>query len=225
VRFSLTLYPNGTFDIKFGGYEDYNYHNEPYARYGWSSGTGEGFLSVIGDNLNLAPDRCARYAPAPAWLGMSGANVTAAPATSVTNDVMVSVADGDGHEALRRFRLVVLSDGSLTGYYAWAAVNGLGGPEEATDGQPNLVRYVFDKPSGDCNPFTDISLVDGKPVVRTLAPVNTEGVTIKVLSTTDLADWSHAEELELSVDPDGGLLLEHDTSDPARFYRLQAEEQ
>ena len=138
----------------------------------------------------------------------------------------MAVADGDGRQALRRFRLVVLSDGSLTGYAAWAAVNGLGAADETTDGQPNLIRYVFDRPSGDCNPFTGISLnAQGKPVVRTLAPVNTEGVTIKVLSTTDLGDWSQAVELELSVDPDGGLLLEHDTDDPARFYRLKAKEE
>ena len=58
VRFSLTLYPSGEFDFKYGGEEGYNYHAEPYARYGYSTGTGEGFLAVIGDTLAAgAPDR------------------------------------------------------------------------------------------------------------------------------------------------------------------------
>ena len=225
VSFSLTLYPNGTFDIKFGGSEGYNYHSEPYARYGWSSGTGEGFLSVIGDTLAAgAPDRSARYAPAPAWLRMNGANVTAAPAVSVTNDVMVSVADDAGREAFRRFRLVVLSDGALTGYAAWAAVNGLGAADEVTEGVPNLIRYVFDRPSGDCNPFTGISFnAAGKPVVQTLVPVNTEGVTVKVLSSTSLDDWSQAEWKLLTIQS-GGTLVFEDDDDPARFYKLRVEE-
>ena len=97
--------------------------------------------------------------------------------------------------------------------------------EQVTDGQPNLVRYVFDRPSGECNPFTGISFdAAGHPVVQTLVPVNDEGVTVKVLSTTDLADWSNAEWQTLTVQSGGTLVFEDDT-DPARFYRLEAAEE
>ena len=236
VRFSLTLYPSGEFDFKYGGEEGYNYHAEPYARYGYSTGDGEGFLAVIGDTLAAgAPDRCIRYAPAPAWLaartdqsaapapGVAAGVISATPPATTTNEIVVAVADDDGRASYRRFRLIVNSSGSLTGYAAWAALNGLGGPDEVTDGQPNLIRYAFNVPRGAFSPFTGISFnASGKPVVTLLPLVNTDGVTVKVLSTTDLTDWSNPEVRTLTISDNGTLIFDHAT-DPQRFYRLKAE--
>ena len=108
------------------------------------------------------------------------------------------------------------------GYASWAAQNGLGAADAVTDGQPNLVRYVFDRPTGAFSPFTGISFQSGKPVVTLLPLVNTDGVTMKVLSTTNLTDWTSAEERTLTVDDNGRLTFDHE-SDPQRFYKLKAE--
>ncbi len=109
-------------------------------------------------------------------------------------------------------------------YAAWAAQNGLGGPEDVTDGQPNLIRYVFNRPTGAFSPFTGISFnAGGKPVVTLLPLVNTDGVTVKVLSTTNLADWTHAEEVEIRGGGAGEIVFQNHDED-TRFYRVKAEE-
>ena len=235
--FSLTLYPNGEFDFKYG--DDYgtpyDTNNEPYARYGWSSGTGEGFLALVGGSLAGAPDRCIRYAPAPAWLsartdqsaapapGVAAGVISATPPATTNSEIVVAVKDDDGRASYRRFRLIVNSSGSLTGYAAWAALNGLGAADAVTDGQPNLIRYAFNVPSGAFSPFTGISFnASGKPVVTLRPLVNTDGVTVKVLSTTDLTDWSNPEVWTLTISDNGTLIFDHAT-DPQRFYRLKAE--
>jgi len=151
------------------------------------------------------------------------------PPASTTNEIVVSVADDDGRASYRRFRLVVTADGSLVGYNAWAAENGLGtdSEEDVTDGQPNLLRYAFDKPTGDFSPITGISFdANGKPVVNVL-PLSAaaEGyVTVKVLSTTDLSDWSNAEEVELRVGGNGEIVFP-DHGEDTRFYRVKAVEE
>ena len=49
--------------------------------------------------------------------------------------------------------------------------------------------------------------------------------SLKVLSSTDLADWSQADELSFTdFGPNGELVFEHDTNDPVRFYRFKVEE-
>ena len=240
--FSLTLYPNGEFDFKYG--DDYgtpyDTNNEPYARYGWSSGTGEGFLTLVGGSLAGAPDRCIRYAPAPAWLsartdqsaapapGVAAGVLSAMPPVSTNNEIVVAVKDDDGRSSYRRFRLVVTTDGSLTGYNAWAAVNGLGADsqEDVTEGQPNLIRYAFDKPTGAFSPITGVAFdASGKPVVS-LLPLNADAegyVKVKVLSTTNLTDWAHAEEVDVSFNGNGEIVFPDDDED-ARFYRVKAKE-
>ena len=76
------------------------------------------------------------------------------------------------------------------------------------------------------SPITNITFTAaGKPVVS-LLPLNAAAVdfvTVKVLSTTDLSDWSNAEEVELRVDSNGEIAFpDHDEA--ARFYRVAAEE-
>ena len=109
-------------------------------------------------------------------------------------------------------------------YSTWAAKNHLGAADDVTAGQYNLFRYVFNMPTNACNPFVGISFTaENRPVIQTLAPVNTNGVTIKVLSSTNLTDWAQAEWKLLTIQSGGELVFEDDTED-ARFYRLKVEE-
>ena len=118
-----------------------------------------------------------------------------------------------------------------SGYAAWAAENGLGAADAVTDGQPNLIRYVFDRPSGVFSPFTDFDCVDGKLVFSLLPCKNTGGLTIAVISSTNLADWSNAEEFPFQAGSSLPLLVggirftfHHADEAPQRFYRLKVEE-
>ena len=114
----------------------------------------------------------------------------------------------------------------ITGYAAWAALNGLGAADAVTDGQPNLIRYVFGRPSGDFSPFTGISFMDGNPVLwfQSFNP-DVSGVSLSILSTTNLLDWTHAEVFGPIAPPFefGALILQHGTTSPQRFYRLKVE--
>ena len=86
-----------------------------------------------------------------------------------------------------------------------------------------LIRYAFDKPSGEFAAITNVYMnAAGRPVVQARVPENTEGVTLKVLSSGDLQDWSKAGWKVLTVESGGTLVFEDDT-DPQRFYRLKAE--
>ncbi len=108
-------------------------------------------------------------------------------------------------------------------YDTWAAANGLGGAEEVTAGVANAFRYVFDIPSAEFSPISSIGLNSSGQVVLTLPEiVNTDGVTLKVLSTTDLSDWSSSSVSERSVTVGSNGTLTFDDADPARFYRLKA---
>ena len=123
------------------------------------------------------------------------------------------------------YGITISVPGYGTPYDTWAATNGLAAADAVTDGTPNLIRYVFNCPTNACNPFAEISFVNGKPVVKTLAPVHTDGVSISLLSSTNLTDWSQADELDYTdFGPNGELIFEHDTDDPVRFYRLKVEE-
>lgn len=108
-------------------------------------------------------------------------------------------------------------------YETWAAEKGLGGPGEVTAGVANAFRYVFGIPSAAFSPISAIGFDASGRVVLTLPTiVNTGGVTLSVLSTTDITDWTPpvAEERSVAVGADGTLTFDDDA--PARFYRLKA---
>ncbi len=89
---------------------------------------------------------------------------------------------------------------------------------------PYLIRYVFDRPTGAFSPFTGISFNDDGDVVVSMLPIaNADAVTVKVLASTSLTDWSHAEETEITVQSDGTIVFPR-TTDPSRFFRLKVEE-
>ncbi len=108
----------------------------------------------------------------------------------------------------------------LSPYEAWAGDQGLGGPEEITGGVENVFRYVFGKPTEDFSPISSISVDASGRALLGLSPiVTTNGVILKILSTTNLADWSSgaADVHEVS----GNTVLIPDTG-PSRFFRLKA---
>ena len=115
-----------------------------------------------------------------------------------------------------------------TGYAAWAAQNGLGAADAVTDGQPNLIRYVFDEPSGVFSPITGISFQDGDTVLwfPSFNP-DVSGVSLSILSTTNLLDWTHAQVFGPISPPFTfpGLILNHGYDAPQRFYRLEVEDE
>ena len=110
----------------------------------------------------------------------------------------------------------------LTGYAAWAKNNGItGAMDETSGGVYNVFRYVFDVPSGafEGTPLIDIAFVDGKVVVKTPPVVNSDGVTVSVVESSDVAGTEDVVSHTLEEAASG--MTKYDDS---RFYRLKAEE-
>ena len=99
---------------------------------------------------------------------------------------------------------------SLTGFAAFLDEYDLPldtDPLFVTNGIPVLVRYVFDidpdiGPDELAEPLIDIGFdADGTPSVKIPEQKNTEGVTVTVLATEDLTDWSNAKLVEMLYNP------------------------
>ena len=125
---------------------------------------------------------------------------------------------------------VQYTGGAESGYGAWAVSVGIAGKGTAAamggygldDKVANAFIYAFGDAATNA-PLMTISFdMNNKPVITTPPLVRTEGVTLKVLSTTDLTDWLHPEERMLTVGDNGTLIFNHE-SDPQRFYKLKAE--
>ena len=113
----------------------------------------------------------------------------------------------------------------LSPYEAWAREQSVypGGPAEKTGGVENAFRYAFGIPSEPFSPILSVSLdASGRPVLSFPPVLNTNGVTLSLLSTTNLTDWSSSavSERPLVLDQDG--TMHTDDSDAVRFYRLKA---
>ena len=107
-------------------------------------------------------------------------------------------------------------------YETWADGKVVGGPEVVTGGIANAFRYVFNRPTGTFPVISAISFdASGYPVLTFPTFVNTNGVTLSVLSTTNLTDWSSSavREVPLAVDQTGSQTL--DDATPTGFYRLK----
>ncbi len=112
-----------------------------------------------------------------------------------------------------------------TPYETWADNNVSGGaPDEVTGGVENAFRYVFGKPTETFSPILSAAPgAGGGSVLRLPGVVNAEGVTLKVLSTTNVSDWTSAalDERTVTVGQDGTVNLP--VGGPVRFFRLKAE--
>ena len=111
------------------------------------------------------------------------------------------------------------------GYGAWAEENGITGAWDETDasGIHNVFRYVFGAPSGVFAdpPLIDIALEDGKVVVKTPPVANSEGVTVSVVESGDIAGKTVTATLPLGAT---GRAEFTKSAESPRFYRLKAVE-
>ena len=113
-----------------------------------------------------------------------------------------------------------------TGYETWAETLPveIGGPADITDGVENAFRYVFGKPTGAFSPI--LSAVPGPSGGSTLllpTVYNTNGITLKVQSTTNLLDWTPAAVDERTIPFRSDGVIELPFGGDTRFFRLKAE--
>lgn len=112
-----------------------------------------------------------------------------------------------------------------TAYEAWAAANGITGAwNETSGGIYNVFRYVFGQPTGDFPLITGIDVGESEVVITTSAVVNSDGVTVSVVESSDLAGKTVTDTEALEEDETEGRA--EFTKDPAaefRFYRLKAD--
>lgn len=109
---------------------------------------------------------------------------------------------------------------SKSGYEKWLEDNDIDGnlePEDSGNGIPYGFRYAFnipmDKGPGDFNPplFRLVFGADGKPRIYLPEQVNEEGVTIEVLASTELTDFSKENREEWT----GAVTMQYDPEECA----------
>ena len=128
------------------------------------------------------------------------------------------ITEADGAPQLRTF---------FSAYDLWLKDAGITyepEPDEMVNGILAGARYVFGidpqiGPENLAEPLIDIMFnTDGKPYVKLPAIVNTEGATVAVLATEDLADWSHPSVYQ--VDPATGICApDFDPVPPKMFFK------
>ena len=109
----------------------------------------------------------------------------------------------------------------LSGYAAWAADNGKGEWNEKSDGVYNVFRYVFDVPTGNAGAqITNIVVEGGTAKVMTPKTKNTEGVTVWVVESSDVAGAFATKTNVLDAAGTNTFTIGNDATH--RFYRLSA---
>ena len=112
-----------------------------------------------------------------------------------------------------------------TAYETWAEENGITGAwNETSGGIYNVFRYVFGQPTGVFPLITGIDVGESEVVITTSAVVNSDGVTVSVVESSDLAGETVTDTQALEEDEAEGRA--EFTKDPAaefRFYRLKAD--
>ena len=126
---------------------------------------------------------------------------------------------------------VQYTGGAESGYGAWAVSVGIAGKGTATmmgghgldDKVANAFIYAFGDAATNA-PLMTISFdANGKPVVTTPPLVRTEGVTLKLLSSADLGDWTSAGESEIKSGSGGNIVAFPSETSSRKFYKLVAE--
>jgi hypothetical protein len=107
-----------------------------------------------------------------------------------------------------------------SGFAAWAADNGKGAWNEKSDGVYNVFRYVFDVPSGNAGAqITNIVVEGGTAMVLTPEVKNSEGVTVSVVESSNVAGTNVTSTKPLDATGTNTFTVGTATS---RFYRLSA---
>ena len=112
-----------------------------------------------------------------------------------------------------------------TAYEAWAEENSITGAwNETSGGIYNVFRYVFGQPTGDFPLITGIDVGESEVVITTSAVVNSDGVTVSVVESSDLAGETVTDTQALEEDEaEGRAEFTKDSAAESRFYRLSAE--
>lgn len=171
--------------------------------------------AYVGDSLASAT-RLAFATPGGDWV--------ASLPLSVTQGTTYRIVGIMGNNSEAKFTLkwdssLVHESGS---YETWASRHGLGDPDEKTGGVANAFRYAFGIPSGSFSPISGITFDgEGHPILHFPPLANTEGIALKVVSSTNLVASGEVPERALDVDSTGAMRL--DDAGPVRFYGLKAE--
>ena len=94
-------------------------------------------------------------------------------------------------------------------YAAWIAERGIAGEpgDKATNDIPNGVRYAFNidpaKGPSEMGSIINVVFENGKPAVQCSLADGRVGVTLDVLATENLADWSNATLIKMKQGDDG----------------------
>ena len=109
-----------------------------------------------------------------------------------------------------------------TAYETWAAAHGITGAwNETSGGIYNVFRYVFGKPTDDFPLITGIDVGESEVVITTPAVANSDGVTVSVVESSDLAGETVTDTQAL--EPEGRAEFTKDPAAEFRFYRLKAD--
>lgn len=120
------------------------------------------------------------------------------------------------------FGIVTYDPAPVDGYAAWATENDVTGEwYEMSGGIYNAFRYVFGQPAGDFALITGIDVGESEVVITTPAVANTEGVTVSVVESSDLAGETVTDAKALEAE---GRAEFTKSAETPRFYRLKAVE-
>ena len=120
------------------------------------------------------------------------------------------------------FGIVTYDPAPVDGYAAWAEENGIDGEwDDMSGGIYNAFRYVFGQPTGDYALITGIAVGESEVVITTPAVVNSDGVTVTVVESSDVAGETVTDTKELTEEGRAGFTK--DSAAESRFYRLKAE--
>ncbi|MBQ3341809.1 MAG: Ig domain-containing protein [Kiritimatiellae bacterium] len=108
-------------------------------------------------------------------------------------------------------------------YETWAAANGVTGElgDKDANGIYNAFRYVFGQPTGDFALIADIDVGESEVVITTPAVANSDGVTVLVVESSDLAGETVTDTKALEAE---GRAEFTKSAETPRFYRLKAVE-
>ena len=144
------------------------------------------------------------------------------PTEMLRHGYSLEVVEGeDGEEQLV---IVRTSDGDP--YETWATANNVqGGKAAVTEGEVNLIRYAFDRPTGRFSPIESIEFDGQGNVVVTTLPCPNAIPRVRV--SRDVADWSNAvttDMVQLGLLTNRFFRLTYPVAnEPKLFFRLVAE--
>ena len=136
-------------------------------------------------------------------------------------EATVTVASND--DATKSATCTVTVSVPASAYETWAAANGVTGEmgDKDANGIYNAFRYVFGQPTGDFALITGIDVGESKVVITTPAVVNSDGVTVSVVESSDLAGKTVTDTKALETE---GRAVFTKSAETPRFYRLKAVE-